>query len=68
LAIIVLKIAIIIFLLGFPKTIFFADISKIALIELTNEQRRTAGLNDLKESSRLNLAAEMKARDMLAGN
>ena len=52
------------FLLYFPKTFFFADLTKNALIKLTNESRGVLGLLPLKENPQLEKAAELKAMDM----
>jgi hypothetical protein len=49
----------------FPKTIFFADISKISLINLTNKEREELGIQPLKENLKLNTAATLKAMDIL---
>ncbi|MDO8530345.1 MAG: CAP domain-containing protein [bacterium] len=54
------------FLMPFPKNFFFADVTKIDLVNLLNQNRTELGLNALQESEKLNLAAEMKARDMVA--
>lgn len=60
-----LKLTIIPFFLYFPKTIFFADLTKTNLIELTNSARQYLGLRPLKENSLLNEAAYLKAKDMI---
>lgn len=52
-------------MLYLPKTIFFADLTKVTLLELTNEQRESLGLRSLVENSKLNRAAYLKAQDML---
>lgn len=61
----ILKIIAIPFFVYFPKTIFFADITKIALIELTNQARESLGLSVLKENPKLSEAAYLKAKDIL---
>ena len=49
----------------FPKTSFFADVSKSVLMVLTNKDRETRGLNPLQENSQLSQAAYLKAKDMI---
>lgn len=61
----VLKIVIIPFFIYFPKTIFFADISRIALINYVNEERESLGLSILKNNPKLDEAAYLKAKDIL---
>jgi uncharacterized protein YkwD len=61
----VLKIISFIFLCVFPKTNFFADVSRSILLSLTNNQRANSGISILKEDSKLNQAAYLKAKDML---
>lgn len=53
------------FYLLFPKTSFFAEVISSTLIELTNQERRSAGLSPLKENLVLNQAALAKAQDMI---
>ena len=65
LALLILKLIAISFIIYFPKTVFFADLTKTTLIELTNQERQTLGLPVLKENSKLNQAAYQKAQDML---
>lgn len=65
LALLILKLIAISFIFYFPKTVFFADLTKTTLIELTNQERQTLGLPVLKENSKLNQAAYQKAQDML---
>lgn len=60
-----LKISFVSFLVCFPKTDFFADVSKAFLFELTNEDREELSLNSLKRSELLDRAARLKAEDML---
>lgn len=60
-----LKLAILPFLFYFPDTAFFADLTKINLIELTNTARQECGFEPLAENSRLNQAAYLKAKDMI---
>ncbi|MFH1662280.1 MAG: CAP domain-containing protein [Candidatus Falkowbacteria bacterium] len=64
-ALILLKIAIIPFFVYFPNNVFFADITKTALINLTNQERKFSGLPILEENKKLNKAAYLKARDMI---
>ena len=61
----ILKIAVIPFFLYFPQTIFFANITKNSLIEMTNSARQSFGFQPLRESPILNEAAYIKARDMV---
>lgn len=60
-----LKLIIVPFLICFPKTGLFSDVSKALLIELLNEERESSGLEPLKENQVLNTAAVLKADDML---
>ncbi len=62
------KFIIVPFLIYFPATNFFADISKTILIDLTNNERKQLGLSALKENAQLNQAAFLKAQDILANN
>ncbi|MBZ9572982.1 hypothetical protein KJA17_02275 [Patescibacteria group bacterium] len=62
---ILLRLIIIPFLVYFPKTIFFAEISRAILIELTNGEREDLGINILEENPQLNKAALLKAQDMI---
>ena len=62
----ILKIITVPFLIYFPKSALFGDISKIALIKMLNHDRKEAGLGPLKENTVLNNAAVLKAQDMLA--
>ena len=57
LALLILKLIAISFIFYFPKTVFFADLTKTTLIELTNQERQTLGLPVLKENLKLNQAA-----------
>lgn len=52
------------FFAGFPNNSAFADITKSAIISLTNQERTTTGISDLKENEILNQAAYQKALDM----
>ena len=64
----VLKIFLIPFIIYFPKTVFFAEITKTALITLANEERNIWGFSSLEENPKLNEAAYLKAQDMLEKN
>ena len=66
LALFILKLITVPFLIYFPKSALFGDISKIALIKMLNYDRKEAGLGPLKENTVLNNAAVLKAQDMLA--
>lgn len=59
------KVISILFLFNFPYSTFFAEISKNILLNLTNQERKFLGLGSLKESSKLNRAAYLKAKDIL---
>lgn len=59
------KLIAIFFLFYFPKSVFFADITKTSLINFTNQKRIALGISPLKENSKLAQAAYLKARDML---
>ncbi len=48
-----------------PRTPYFADISRGALVQMANQERVLAGLHPLNESPELLKAAELKAQDML---
>lgn len=67
LCLIALKLASLGFLLEFPRSGFFADVSKTVLIQLLNEERRGLGLQELKENPQLERAAMLKAQDILQG-
>ncbi|PIT94600.1 hypothetical protein COT96_03040, partial [Candidatus Falkowbacteria bacterium CG10_big_fil_rev_8_21_14_0_10_38_22] len=60
-----LKILIIPFIIYFPKSIFFAEITNNAIIEFTNQERQLTGLSFLKENPVLDQAAYLKAQDIL---
>lgn len=63
-----LKLLIIPVFVIFPENIFFADISKIALFNLINEEREKKALSPLMENPLLTQAAELKSRDMFEFN
>ena len=48
-----------------PKNIFFADITRTALINMLNETRENSGLQPLTENQKLDQAAQLKAEDMV---
>lgn len=54
--------------INLPINIFFADITKSAIISLTNQTRQALGLGTLSESKTLNQAAYLKAKDMIEKN
>jgi len=62
----ILKILTVPFLICFPKSVLFGDVSKAILIELLNKDRQAAGLAALTENAMLDNAALMKAQDMLS--
>ncbi len=68
LILIFLKVFFVSFLVCFPKTNFFADISKSFLFELTNEDRKELSLNSLERNELLDRAALLKAQDMIENN
>lgn len=54
---------------GEIKVLSFAtDINQPAIIQLTNGQRQANGVNALQENSLLDQVAQLKAKDMFAGN
>lgn len=53
------------FLYLFPKTGFFAEISKSILVNLTNKERESLDLNRLEMDKKLEKAAFLKAKHML---
>jgi len=64
--ILALKLISVIFLLYIPNNIFFADITKTNLVQMTNQERQSLGLQTLKENQKLDEVANLKAQDMLA--
>ncbi|MFH1780956.1 MAG: CAP domain-containing protein [Candidatus Nealsonbacteria bacterium] len=64
-ALIALGICASVFLVSFPKSMFFADVTKNALFALTNQERVGLGLDPLEENIKLNEVALKKAMDML---
>lgn len=65
LILLVLNLAVIPAVTLFPKSSFFAEISKAIILELTNKQRQEMGLPALKENIKLNQSALLKARDII---
>jgi hypothetical protein len=53
--------------IGLPN-IFFADITKIILTNLVNQEREVMGLNSLVKSEKLDRAAYLKAENMIQNN
>ena len=64
-AILSIKIITIALYLPISHNVFFADITKIDLLNLLNQNRQDLGLNPLKESGALDQAAYLKAQDMV---
>jgi hypothetical protein len=64
----ILKFAVIPLLICLPKTNFFADVTKTALIKMANSDRQEKGIAPLVESEILDQAALLKAQDMLAND
>jgi len=66
---IISKLFIISLFVYFPQTTFFADLlaalTKSTLIEMTNQERQSLGLNSLKVNQKLETAAYLKAQDMM---
>ena len=60
-----LRLSTFLFFWQLPNTSFFADISKIVLIESLNDERKDLNLTTLKENALLNKAAFLKASDMM---
>jgi len=65
LALFILKLITVPFLIYFPKSVFFGAIVKTTLIELLNQERKSSGLQSLKENTVLDNAASLKAQDIL---
>lgn len=63
--ILVVRVAFISISLNFPKDIFFADVSRIDLVKMVNNERIALGLKPLGENTKLDKAAQLKAQDML---
>ena len=56
------------FFISFPHNIFFADISKVDLVNLLNKNRQDVSLKPLAQNNALDQAAFMKAQDMVQNN
>jgi len=63
--VVLLKIAIVPFLIYFPKLNLFADVSKATIIKLLNNDRTSRGLGPLKENYQLDKSALLKAQDII---
>lgn len=59
------KIIVLCLFLPIPKNLFFADITKIDIVNLLNKNRTDYGLSPLAESGKLDEAAYLKAQDMI---
>ncbi|MBZ1356243.1 MAG: CAP domain-containing protein [Candidatus Nealsonbacteria bacterium] len=66
LSIIILKFIGLLYFVALPGTPFFSSITRNALVQMTNEERRSFGLPPLITSPKLDQAAMMKAQDMIA--
>lgn len=62
----VLKLGLMSYFSVLPKTIFYADVTRLALVNLTNQTRVAEGLAPLRENTTLEKAAQAKAQDILA--
>lgn len=62
----VVKIFSIAVFINFAPNIFFADVTKSALVNFVNQNRKTAGVGGLSENIKLDQAAGLKAEDMVA--
>jgi hypothetical protein len=66
---IILKLIVFSVLFYFPKIDFFADLiaalNRMSLIEMTNQERESLGLNSLLINEKLDQAAYLKAQDMM---
>lgn len=51
--------------ISFPHNVFFADITKGALEDMTNQSRQSLGLRPLEDNLSLDQAAQLKAEDMV---
>jgi len=66
LVLLILKLLALTSLFYLPKSSLFADLSKITLIQLLNQEREKLGLSPLKENPKLSQAAFLKAQDILS--
>ena len=64
----ILKIVTVFVPINFPKNIFFADITQMALENFANQTRQSAGLQPLVENPKLDEAAQLKAENMVTNN
>ena len=64
-ALLLLKLLVLPFLFSLSETVFFADLTKTSLVDLTNVSREQSGFQPLKENPILNQAAYLKAQDMI---
>jgi hypothetical protein len=62
---VVLKIFTSVIVINFPINIFFADITKSALVDMINQTRQSSGIAPLTENAKLEQVARMKAEDMI---
>jgi len=60
-----LKLFLFFYIIYFPKVFFFADLSECLLIQTTNQERESLGLQPLNEDPRLREAAYFKALDIM---
>jgi uncharacterized protein YkwD len=60
--------AVFVFSLSFTQTVWASEINSGTVIKLVNEARHAIGLEPLIENSKLSIAAEDKAQDMIANN
>jgi hypothetical protein len=60
-----LKLLLLPFLFSFSGTVFFADLTKTSLVDMTNVSREQLGFQPLKENPVLSQAAYLKAKDMI---
>lgn len=63
--ILILKLFTIPLIVSISKTIFFADITKTALLEFLNTERKSKNLPPLSQNPKLDQAAYLKAKDIL---
>lgn len=61
----ILKIFTLPLFLSISKTVFFADITKTALLEYLNKERKNRGLPPLVENPKLDQSSFLKAKDIL---
>lgn len=64
-AMLVIKMLTVALYLPLSQNFFFADITKIDLLNLLNQNRKSVGLAPLTENNDLNKAARLKAEDMI---